>query len=82
MLGPREDHAMAHIVLTDEQLRGIPSGTRSIEVRDSRNNFIGYLRLPSATPDEIAEALRRFNSPERRYSSEEVRAFLRSLESK
>jgi hypothetical protein len=75
---------MAHIVLTEEQMRQLNQSPERIEVRDPRNNPIGYLQLQISdfTPEEIEEARRRLASDQPRYTTAQVLAYLRSLEKK
>jgi hypothetical protein len=75
---------MAHIVLTEEQMRQLNQSPERIEVRDPRNNLIGYLQLQISdfTPEEIEEARRRLASDQPRYTTAQVLAYLRSLEKK
>jgi hypothetical protein len=73
---------MKHLVLNDEQMKVLAEAQRQIEVRDSDGRLVGYLQFVGFTVAEIEDAKRRLASDEPRYTTEQVLAHLRSLESK
>lgn len=73
---------MKHLVLNDEQMKVLAEAQRQVEVRDSAGHLIGYLQFVGFTQAEIEEAKRRLASDEPRYTTAQVLAHLRSLESK
>ena len=73
---------MPQIILNDEQMKVLAEAKRQIEVRDSDGRLVGYLQFVGFTQAEIEEAKRRLASDEPRYTTAQVLAHLRSLESK
>lgn len=73
---------MNHLVLNDEQMKVLSEAKKQVEVRDGGGRLVGYLQFVGFTEAEIAEAKRRLASDEPRYTTEQVLAHLRSLESK
>ncbi len=73
---------MKHIVLNDEQMKILAETPRQVEVRDSGGHLVGYLQFVGFTPADLEEAERHLASDEPRYTTEQVLAHLRSLESK
>ncbi|HTU17228.1 MAG TPA: hypothetical protein VMG10_04140 [Gemmataceae bacterium] len=73
---------MQQIILTDEQMKVLAEAQRQVEVRDSDGRLVGYLQFVGFTQAEIEEAKRRLASDEPRYTTAQVLAHLRSLESK
>jgi hypothetical protein len=73
---------MKHIVLNDEQMKVLAETPRQVEVRDSGGHLVGYLQFVGFTSADLEEAERHLASDEPRYTTEQVLAHLRSLESK
>jgi hypothetical protein len=73
---------MKHLVLNDEQMKILAEAQQQVEVRDSGGHLVGYLQFVGFTRAEVEEAKRRLASDEPRYTTEQVLAHLRSLESK
>ncbi len=77
---------MTSIVLDDEQTRIVASATGRVELRDRSGRVIGYLEQQAAdhgfTEEDIAIALQRLRSNQPRHTTEEVLAYLASLERK
>jgi hypothetical protein len=72
---------MPHIVLSEEQAKVVASALQPIQVRDAKGTVLGV--IPSIWTDEdIAEAKRRLASNGPWYTTEQVLAHLRSLETK
>ncbi|HLN31607.1 MAG TPA: hypothetical protein VK395_27950 [Gemmataceae bacterium] len=72
---------MADLVLNDEQTNLVVSTLRPLQVRDSRGNVLGVIS-PIWTENDIAEAKRRINSDEPRYTTAQVLEYLSSLDRK
>jgi hypothetical protein len=70
---------MSPIVLNDEQAKQAASSLKPVEVCDSRGNILGTF-TPFWTEEDIAEAKRRLESDEPRYTTEQVLRHLESLE--
>ena len=73
---------MPQIVLTEEQYRIYEESTEAVDIVTPDGHSVGRIAGPLAheTPEFIAEALRRLNSPGPRYSSEQVRRRLAALQ--
>jgi hypothetical protein len=72
---------MPHIVLSEEQAKVVASALQPIQVRDAKGTVLGV--IPSIwTEGDIAEAKRRLASNGPWYTTEQVLAHLRSLETK
>jgi hypothetical protein len=72
---------MPHIVLSEEQAKVVASALQPIQVRDAKGTVLGV--IPSIwTEEDIAEAKRRLASNGPWYTTEQVLAHLRSLETK
>ncbi len=69
---------MAHIILTDDQVRAVQIATGTVEVRDQRGALLGYLSRPPSDA-EIAEARRRLRSEGPWYTTQQVLDHLDSL---
>ena len=72
---------MLEIVLTDEQAKVVATALKPVQVRDPKGNVLGCIN-PIWTEEDIAEAKRALASDEPWYTTEQVLAYLRSLESK
>jgi hypothetical protein len=72
---------MPHIVLSEEQAKVVASALQPVQVRDAKGTVLGV--IPSIwTEEDIAEAKRRLASNGPWYTTEQVLAHLRSLETK
>ena len=72
---------MTQLFLTDEQANAIRHANGTIALCDPSGAFIGYVnREVHFTPEEIAEAKRRGESPGPWYTTAEVLSHLRALE--
>jgi hypothetical protein len=72
---------MPHIVLSDEQAKVVATALQPVQVRDAKGTVLGV--IPSIwTEEDIAEAKRRLASNGPWYTTEQVLAHLRSLETK
>src|SRR5262249_39207389 len=76
----RGTSTMAHIVLNDEQMQVVTEAQQQVEVRDNQGNVVGYIQFRGFTSADLADAKRRLASDEPRYSTEQVLAYLKSLE--
>jgi hypothetical protein len=72
---------MLQIVLTDEQAKVVTTALKPVQVRDNHGNSLGWIQ-PIWTEEDIAEAKRVLASNEPWYTTEQVLAYLRSLEHK
>jgi hypothetical protein len=70
---------MRHIVVDEQQARLISEATEEVEIRDPRGNHLGYV-AHGFTGEDLTIARERLASDERRFTTEEVLAHLRSLE--
>ncbi|MBW3600303.1 MAG: hypothetical protein KY475_23925 [Planctomycetes bacterium] len=70
---------MNHIVVDDEAARTIAESSEGVEIRDRSGRPLGYV-APLVSEEEIAIALKRRDSDEPRYTTAEVKVYLRSLE--
>ena len=82
MLSEKEEPPMQQIILSDEQMKILSEAHGQVEVRDSGGHLVGFLHFVGFTAAEIEDAKRRLASDEPRYTTEQVLAHLRSLESK
>jgi hypothetical protein len=71
---------MAHIVVDDDAVRTLAEAREEVEVRDRQGRVLGYL-APLCTNEDIAVCMERLASDAPRYTTEQVRERLRSLES-
>jgi hypothetical protein len=72
---------MPHIVIDDDAVRILAAAREQVEVRDRKGQILGYLR-PLCTEEDIAVCMERLASDAPRYTTEQVREYLRSLEQK
>ena len=72
---------MTNIVLNDEQAKVITSTLKPVQVQDAKGNTLGVIQ-PAWTEDDIAEAKRILASKEPWFTTEQLLAYLRSLEQK
>jgi hypothetical protein len=72
---------MLQIVLTDEQANVVATALKPVQLCDPQGNVLAVIP-PTWTEADIAEAKRRLAANERRYSTAEVLAYLKSLEKK
>jgi hypothetical protein len=71
---------MAHIILTAEQTQAIASSLEPVEVRDVQGRVLVVIK-PVWTKDDIEDIKRRMADPnQKRYTTAEVLAHLKSLE--
>ena len=73
---------MPQIVLSEEQYRVYEESTEAVDIVGPGGHSVGRIAGPMAheTPEFIAEALRRLNSPGPRYSSEQIKRRLAALQ--
>ena len=72
---------MTQIILNDDQVQTVRQATDTVELCDQSGSLVGYVtRKVIATPEEIAEALRRVASPGPWHTTEQLLARLRVLE--
>ncbi len=72
---------MVQITLNDEQAKLVAQSEGMVELRDLNGKLLGYFKR-AITDEDLAIALRSRASKGPRYTTEEVFAYLRSLESK
>ena len=72
---------MPQIVLDDDAVRTLAAAREAVEIRDRKGQILGYLP-PLCTEEDIAICMQRLASDAPRYTTDEVREHLRSLEQK
>ena len=72
---------MTQLTLNDEQVQAIRQAPGDVELRDRSGIVVGYVtRRALATPEEIAEALKRAASPGPWHTTEQFLARLHALQ--
>ncbi len=72
---------MQHIVVDEQQARLVSEATESIEIRDPRGRHLGYV-AHGFTDEDLAIARQRLASGMPLYTTPQVLAHLRSLETR
>ena len=75
------EQVVQSIVIADDAVRTLAAAREKVEVRDCRGQVLGYLP-PLCTEEDIAICMQRLASDTPRYTTEQVREHLRSLEQK
>jgi hypothetical protein len=70
---------MPYIVLNDDQTKVVFSSMQPVQIRDQKGNVLGCIS-PIWTEGDIADAKGRLSSNEPRFTTEQVLAYLQSLE--
>jgi hypothetical protein len=70
---------MTKLVFDKKQAEILRSATESVMIVDEHGNLLGHARRPFFTPEEIADAERRSQSPGPWRTTQEVMERLRSL---
>ena len=77
----QRSNPMTQIILNDDQVQSVRQATDTVELCDQSGVPLGFVaRKVMATPEEIAEALRRLASPGPWHTTEQFVARLRALE--
>lgn len=72
---------MTQIILNDDQVQSVRQATDTVELCDQSGILLGYVtRKVMATPEEIAEALKRAASPGPWHSTQQFLARLRAVD--